>query len=55
MNTAKERIVAQVVISFIHEEAGYAEAVQGFITQILGSETKPFLSSDKMQVYAGEK
>ncbi len=47
--------MAQVFISFIHEEAGYAEAVQAFITQILGPEAKPFLSSDKLQVYAGEK
>jgi len=47
--------MAQVFISFIHEEASYAKAVQSFITQILGSEAKPFLSSDKMQVYAGEK
>jgi hypothetical protein len=47
--------MAQVFISFIHEEAGYAEAVQAFITQILGVEAKPFLSSDRFQVYAGEK
>jgi hypothetical protein len=47
--------MANVFISFIHEEAEYAEAVQAFITQILGPEARPFLSSDQMQVYAGEK
>jgi hypothetical protein len=47
--------MAEVFISFIHEEAGFAKAVQAFITQILGVEAKPFLSSDKFQVYAGEK
>jgi hypothetical protein len=47
--------VAGIFISFIHEEGKYAEAVQAFITQILGTEAKPFLSSDQMQVYAGEK
>lgn len=47
--------MATIFISFIHEEGKYAEAVQAFITQILGTEAKPFLSSDQMQVYAGEK
>jgi hypothetical protein len=47
--------MARVFISFIHEESGYAEAVQAFITHVLGVEAKPFLSSDKFQVYAGEK
>lgn len=47
--------MAQVFISFIHEEIAWAAAVQGFIGQMLGSEAEPFLSSDKFQVYAGEK
>jgi TIR domain-containing protein len=47
--------MANVFISFIHEEAEYAEAVQAFITQVLGADAKPFLSSDQMQIYAGEK
>jgi len=47
--------MANVFVSFIHEEGEYAEAVQAFITQILGVQAKPFLSSDQMQVYAGEK
>jgi len=47
--------MARVFISFIHEEAEYAEAVQAFIVQMLGAQAKPFLSSDTWQVYAGEK
>src|ERR1700683_3087420 len=47
-------MMAKVFISFIHEEHGYAEAVQSFITQMV-TEVVPFLSSDKFQVYAGEK
>jgi hypothetical protein len=47
--------MSEVFISFIHEEEKYAEVVQGFITGVLGSEAEPFLSSDKFQVYAGEK
>jgi TIR domain len=47
--------MANVFMSFIHEEAKYAEAVQHFVTQMLGADAKPFLSSDQMQVYAGEK
>jgi hypothetical protein len=47
--------MAKIFMSFIHEESDYAEGVQAFITQILGAEAKPFLSSDQMQVYAGEK
>lgn len=47
--------MANVFISFIHEEREYAEAVQDFVTQVLGPDAKPFLSSDQMQIYAGEK
>lgn len=47
--------MARVFISFIHEESGYAEAIQAFITQMLGPDAEPFLSSDTWQVYAGEK
>jgi hypothetical protein len=47
--------MSDIFISFIHEEEEYAEAVQVFITGILGNEVNPFLSSDKFQVYAGEK
>jgi TIR domain len=47
--------MARVFISFIHEEAEYAEVVQDFITRILGPVARPFMSSDKLQVYAGEK
>jgi TIR domain len=48
-------MMADVFISFIHEQGVYAEAVQAFVTQMLGPVAKPFLSSDKLQVYAGEK
>jgi len=47
--------MADIFISFIHEEEDYAQAVQKFITRILGTDAKPFLSSDKLQIYAGEK
>lgn len=47
--------MAQVFISFIHEESGYADAVKVFLRGMLGSNITPFLSSDKLQVYAGEK
>src|SRR5579871_3866073 len=47
--------MAQVFISFIHEELRYAELVQRFIREIIGSEAEPFLSSDQLQIYAGEK
>jgi hypothetical protein len=47
--------MADVFISFIHEEAGYAKAVQAFLLQIFETNVKPFLSSDRFQVFAGEK
>lgn len=47
--------MSDVFISFIHEEEQYAEAVQKFITGVLGTDAEPFLSSDKFQVYAGER
>ena len=47
--------IAETFISFIHEEREYAEAIQKFLAQIIEAESKPFLSSDKLQVYAGEK
>jgi hypothetical protein len=47
--------MAQVFISFIHEEEGYAEAVKTFLADLLGPNATPFLSSDKLQVFAGEK
>jgi hypothetical protein len=47
--------MAQVFISFIHEEIRWAEAVQSFIGTVLGETAAPFMSSDKFQVYAGEK
>ncbi len=47
--------MARVFISFIHEEVAWAQCVQNFIAQMLGSDAEPFLSSDRFQVYAGEK
>jgi hypothetical protein len=47
--------MADTFISFIHEEAGYAQAVQIFLTQIFETNVRPFLSSDRFQVYAGDK
>jgi len=47
--------MAQVFISFVHEEIEWAECVQSFIRLMFGSTAEPFMSSDKFQVYAGEK
>jgi hypothetical protein len=47
-----EERVAKVFISFIHEEASVATAVQKLIQKKLGQ--KAFLSSDQWQIYAGE-
>lgn len=47
--------MAHVFISFIHEEIEWAECVQSFIRLMFGSTAEPFMSSDKFQVYAGEK
>ena len=47
--------MAQVFISFVHEEIEWAECVQNFISLMFDSSAAPFMSSDKFQVYAGEK
>jgi hypothetical protein len=47
--------MAEVFISFIHEEVDYAECVRNFIKWVLTPAVTPFMSSDKLQVYAGEK
>jgi hypothetical protein len=46
--------MAHIFISFIHEEEEYATCVQRFLEETLGGDFKPFLSSDKWQVHAGE-
>jgi hypothetical protein len=48
--------MAQIFISFIHEEERYAEAVQSFLKRAL-PDSKPdvFTASDKWAIYAGEK
>jgi hypothetical protein len=51
---AEEDRMADVFISFIHEESATAEAVQKFVNQMLSGKANAFLSSDKFQVYAGE-
>jgi len=53
-NCLKLPNMAQVFISFIHEEGETAAAVQKFVNQMLGGQGNAFLSSDKFQVYAGE-
>jgi hypothetical protein len=47
--------MAEVFISFIHDETGYAKAVNAFLRQIFDATIQPFMSSDQLQVYAGEK
>jgi hypothetical protein len=46
-------IVADVFISFIHEEQQVAEAVQGLLRDMLPTGSV-FLSSDRWQMFAGE-
>jgi hypothetical protein len=46
--------MSDVFISFIHEEAATAEALQEFVSEMLGGKANTFLSSDKFQIYAGE-
>ena len=45
--------MAQVFISFVHEEQAVAVAVQHLLEKRLGSETV-FLSADEWQIHAGE-
>ncbi|HXJ95631.1 MAG TPA: toll/interleukin-1 receptor domain-containing protein [Terriglobia bacterium] len=47
--------MAQVFISFIHEEGYVAEAVEKFIRGVFCNEVAAFLSSDTGTVYAGER
>jgi TIR domain len=47
--------VAQVFITFIHEEETIAIVVQQFIRDVLGEDVTPFMSSDTSTVYAGER
>lgn len=47
--------MAEIFISFIHEESGYAEALKHFLTEVFSYKIMPFMASDKLQVYAGEK
>ncbi len=46
--------MAQVFISFIHEEEEFASCIKTFIESTLGNEAKAFLSSDKWAIYAGD-
>ena len=47
--------MAEVFISFIHEQEDYAKAVKTFIRQTIGEAIEGvFLASDKGTVYAGE-
>jgi hypothetical protein len=46
--------MADVFISFIHEEQEVAEAVQRFVSKLLPRKADVFLSSDTWQIYAGE-
>ena len=46
--------MAEVFISFIHEEGQVAAAVQRFIQAHLKDHTGVFLSSDQWEIYAGE-
>ncbi|HZQ19552.1 MAG TPA: toll/interleukin-1 receptor domain-containing protein [Terriglobales bacterium] len=45
--------MADIFISFIHEEEAFAKEVQEFLTTVIPSIT-PFMASDRFQMYAGE-
>ena len=46
--------MADIFISFIHEEEQTAEALQRFVNEMFSGQAKVFLSSDKFQIYAGD-
>ena len=46
--------MADVFISFIHEEQELAKAVQTFLEKVVGGEPQVFLSTDTWHIYAGE-
>lgn len=46
--------MGSVFISFIHEEEREAECVQSFIVAVLHLQDRPFMSSDRWKIYAGE-
>ena len=46
--------MADIFISFIHEEVEYAQCVRTFVQLASGFEDVPFLASDRFQIYAGE-
>jgi len=46
--------MAQIFISFIHEEEPYASCLQSFIQAAFGFRVRAFLSTDKWAIYAGE-
>jgi hypothetical protein len=46
--------MADIFISFIHEDEKVAEGVTSFLRQKLASSSKVFLASDKWAIYAGE-
>ena len=47
--------MAEVFISFIHEEELVAPGVAEFLSNVLGEAVKPFMSSDTSAIYAGER
>ena len=46
--------MAQVFISFIHEQQDWANNLQLFLLRVLQGQADTFLSSDKNAIYAGE-
>ena len=46
--------MAEIFISFIHEEEKAADAVKSFLNRKLGFESTVFLASDMWTIYAGE-
>ena len=46
--------MAQIFISFVHEEEEIAEVVQRFLQDLMKKQADVFLSSDKWKIYAGE-
>jgi hypothetical protein len=46
--------MADIFMSFIHQEALVAEAVQDFIKELFGESVSVFRSSDEGAIYAGD-
>jgi len=54
LGSRREGLLADIFISFIHEEKKIAEAVKAFLREKLEIQSDVFLASDMWTIYAGE-